>query len=776
MLLRKLKRELWQQKTQFLAIFSMAFIGLLAFAGMDAESAGAELSVTEYYERTNMADYWIKGAWFTEDDCKALERLGEIRTVQRCTVMDGTAPMLVTGDTDAPEMIVQFVEENVVSKPETIQGKEFDIEEKGIWLDERFAERQHLQPEDELTLEIGGERITYPIKGIIRAPEYVHYTSSKNEMMPDYGSFGFAFLPGSCHPFAESKEKLYDTLQVDAEEGSVSKEEADRIKSSIIECLELKDLMIEDRSMHSSCERMDSEIEEHRNISFMFPGIFLVIAFLGIITTMARMTANQRMQIGTMKALGFSNAAVLQHYISFGFAVSLSGSVMGAVVGFLVLPEIMQKSMGQTFLLPEWKTVFTGKVYAAVILVTLLSTGVCYLACRKELSETPAKALRPKSPRVVKASRFEKGFLWKQLDFAMQWNIRDMCKNKLRTGMGILGSAGCMMLLICAFGCMDSIAYMPENMYERLLLGKQTIWFEEATDAFTVGEYAKKYSGQEMQICSAEFTSLSDVSEIESGYVTVIGEGNLIRLQDSKQREVTFGENEVMLSRKMAELLDIEEGSLLRFRILGEDEEKTVRIAGLYQDPSVQGITMSRAMFEDLEFTYMPQRVLTNHALPQWLTEEDGIKSVQDSEQLRADMLASMDVMNMIVFIMALAAVVLGLVVLYNLSELSFVEKIREYSTLKVLGMEEKIIKKIMSHQNFLIGIAGIIVGIPMGDGFLRLMWSSMSDSLDVIVCVSTKSYIYSALITLGVIWISGKIMALRLKGIHMVDALKGVE
>lgn len=775
MLFQKLYRELWRQKTQFFAIFVMSFLGLAVYAGMDAEYTGGTRSAAQYYEETNLADYWVKGSRFSEDDKRALEGLEEILAVQRSLTLDGTAPFLGGREEDVV-VLVQFVDDNRISMPQTIEGEPFSTEKKGIWLGQRFAEAKQLQIGEELTLELDQKRITQPIRGIIRTPEYVYYTSGRNELVPDYTAFGYAFLPGSCYP-GEDEQEIYDTLQIDVGQ-KIEKAEENDFKEKLKATLDKKDLLVADRTQNSSYASFKSEMDQHFVFSFLFPAVFLMIAFLGIVTTMTRMTANQRTQIGTMKALGFSNGTILLHYVSFGGIVSLLGALSGAVAGYYLLTPLILVSLTGVYQLPKWECILTGKVYGAILLVTLLSLLVCYLACRKELKQSPAKALRPKMPKQIEATWLEKSILWKHLGFALQWNLRDIRKNKMRTWMGALGAAGCMMLLVSAFGCMDSIAYMPVELYEHLELGKWTLFFEEEADPFTVGEYAKKYAGQQIQTCAAELSAVDEKGQklIKNGTVTVVDEGNLMRYQDAQGKEIFLGERDVMLTRKMAKLLQVGIGDMIQLRISGDDEIKTLRVTKLYRNPGTQGITISRKLFEGLEYDFQPQKLLTNVSLPKEITEERSVKSVMSSEQQWADMLITMEAMSTIVYLLGIAAVILGLVVLYNLSELSFVERIREYATLKALGMGEQVIRKMIALQNFIIGGMGVLLGIPLGKALLELMLYSMGDQSDMRGVIMEKSYLTAMAVTFGVVGISCFLMSFRTKRINMVDALKGVE
>nr|MCR4704483.1 hypothetical protein [Lachnospiraceae bacterium] len=175
-LLKKLARELWLQKKQFFAIFMMSFLGIATMAGMDAESAGARLSMNGYYESSNMADYRIEGRSFSRDDLRILKQDPDILHAQRCRIEQGKLPDLKMGENET-DIIVQFTEDNVVSKPRVLSGAPYDPLQKGIWLEEIFARANHLSVGDTLTIKLGDKRITQTIRGLVMAPEYIVYYS-----------------------------------------------------------------------------------------------------------------------------------------------------------------------------------------------------------------------------------------------------------------------------------------------------------------------------------------------------------------------------------------------------------------------------------------------------------------------------------------------------------------------------------------------------------------------------------------------------------------------
>lgn len=784
MLFRKLRRELWEQKTQFFAIFMMSFLGLLIYVGMDAESSGAWASAQEYYDTCALADFWVQGACFSQDDAALVRSLPGVRDVQRCRTVDAKAEGIIGKGSEEAEMTLYFLEENNVSTPYVVRGEAFDVNKKGFWLDEQFAGRQKLSPGDELTVKTGDEKLTLKILGTVMSPEHVYYSSKQEEMVPDYGTFGYAFLPGDCYLMMSGNgmpetDSFYNMLKVDTFEtytndGNVSAAMKDEIKK----LLGMDDLLITDRKENASYSTFLAEMEQHRTMSVMFPAIFMIIAVLGITTTMTRMAANQRTQIGTMKALGFSDGRILVHYVSFGFAVCLAGSVCGAFVGAKWFPMIVMNSMKQIYLLPQWKIRFSIRHLMAVLVVTAIATFVCFLACRKELKGMPAQTLRPKAPKNIKPSTFERTAAWRAMGFVAQWNIRDIRKNKLRTLMGVFGVAGSMMLLICAFGCRDSMNYMPEQMFGKLNLNERTIVFEPGTDAFTVGEYARKYGGQQVQISSIELVGKEGTREqkVKSASLTVVDSGSMMRFQDYDQNEMRLTRDDVLISTKMAELLGVQPGEIVRFRIMGEDTVYRVRITGCNRTPTGQGLTMSAQRFRELECDFEPNQVLTNYRLPDDLADEDEVQAVQDAHVRRQEMFDSLSIMNTMIALMIGVAVMLGLVVLYNLSELSFVEKVREYTTLKVLGLQERVIRGMILTQNLIVGVIGVIAGIPLGKAFTHAMFSDMGETQDMVEVITVNSYLTASAGAIVIALAAGLMMSGRIRHMNMVDALKSNE
>lgn len=768
MLRRKLFRDLWQSRTQFLSIFLMAFLGLFVFAGIDAESNGIGLSTDAYYEETKLADNWVVGAGFSRDEVKALEKVEQIESVDRRISAEAKAKL---GNGEELDMELNFMESLNSSFPLLIEGEKFSTDQEGIWLEELFAKEWGLKPGDYITLTYEGREFTEEVKGIILHPEYVFYTLNSDSMMPSYGKYGYGFLSSTEFPVQD--KLVYNQLVIRQNKNSDSMMEKNAFKDMVKDVLDRDDIVVLDRSQNMGLDAIASEQAQHEAMGIMFSAVFLLIAVMGIVTTMTRMTSNQRIQIGTLKALGFSKRKITWHYVSYGMVISAAGSILGAIVGLLTLPYLFLPTMREYYILPEWKTGVSDKSYYAIALAIVVATIVSYLACRKELKDMPAITLKPAAPKNIRHSLLEKSRLWLGMNFSTQWNIRDVKRNKARSIMGIAGVAGCTMLLVCAFGMKDCCEEFVVWQYGGLITGQYKMMFAESASNLEKREYAQQLKGQLIQEGSCEFRN---GNLLKTGSITILEEGNYIHYQEENGNEITLPQYGVALSAKMAKILGLQVGDIIEWHMVGEKNWEKSRITAIYRTPTGQGITMYRQEYEAMQYDFKPTSLYTNMTVPQYMKDSDEVSGVISIEQLKKDLDENMEMMNLMVVILIIAAVVLGIIVLYNMGVLSFMEKTREVATLKVLGFSSGRIRRILRQQNSWITVVGIIAGLIIGYQFLDIMMQTMSEDNDMPTVTYMLSYAYSIIGTWLVSTGVNTILSGKVKTICMVDALKGVE
>lgn len=768
MLKRKLLRDLWLGKTQFVSIFLMAFLGLAIFAGIDAESNGIGVSTEAYYQMTNAADSWVIGDNFTQEEVRELTALPQIDTVDRKIVILGKAK---TGGGEELDMELNFLETMQCSYPYLIEGESFSPEKRGIWLEEAFARARGYRVGDTIFLKYENVEFSEEVKGIIIHPEYIFYTLESDSMMPNYGDYGYGFLSKLAFPVQE--QLVYNTLVISQNHETMAGTDIMIFKELVKSVLDRDDLVVLDQSQNVGMDSIANERSQHAAMGILFSAVFLLIAAMGIVTTMTRMTANQRIQIGTLKALGFSKARITRHYVSYGVAISTAGSILGAVSGKLLLPSLFRPSMSAYYILPEWKTAMSGQSYAAIVLAVVVAAFVSLLSCRRELRDMPAITLKPAAPKNVRHSFLEKSRLWLSLRFSTQWNVRDILRNRARSLMGVAGVAGCTMLLVCAFGCKDCCDEMVVWQYGQLNTAQNKVIFSQSTPEVKKREYSQRFQGQLVQENSCEFRT---ADRVKTGNITVIDSGNYIHYQDNQGNEIAPPTEGLAMSYKLANVLGLREGDFVEWHIVGEKNWEKSRITMLYRTPVGQGITFSREVYERYHYEFTPTSLHTNMSIPAHIRDSDEIAGVISLEQSKQDLDDNMEMMNLMVGILILAAVLLGVIVLYNMGVLSFLEKTREVATLKVLGFSSGQIRKILRQQNSWITAIGIALGLFLGYRLLDGIMQTMTEDQDMPTVVYTLSYLYSIagtwLVSTGV----NTVLSGKVRTICMVDALKGVE
>ena len=759
-------RDLRKNRTQFISIFLMSMLGMLVFVGMDAESAGGAAAADAYYKKYNLSDIWIQGAGFSDEDVRTARKVTGVKNVEKRLALTGTAEKY-----NNAYMYINFMNSNEINSLMLYEGEPYDEEEEGVWLEEWFARTNNIKIGDTFTVKIDSIQIDAVVKGIIDAPDYVYYVSEEDMMYPNYSKCGLAFMPSGMYP--DPANIIYNQLLVDVRDDMADDESIDEIKERLEKAFDREDIAVTDRDQNLSFATFDAEVKQHQAMGLMFAVIFLAIALLGIVTTMARVTASQRTIIGTMKALGFGKSRITFHYVSYGFIISTIGCITGGWLGYMTLPPWILGMFVGSYLLPDLKGRITALDIAAILIAIIVSTLVSFLSCRKELRDPPAVTLKPPAPGKVRHSAFEKSRLWLMLDFSTQWNIRDILRNKLRSLMGILGVVGCSMLLVCGFGCFDSVNGLVDKLYGELMTAKNKIVLSNGADYAYAYDLGLRYKGQMVQELSVEFVSGKTK---KSGSATIVDKGNYIHIQNRDLKPVELNSSGIAMTSKMAGLLGLKEGDFVKWHIVGDDEWQYTRIMQIYRDPSVQGITMRRQVFEDLEYTFSPTSVLTNMSVPSDLVDEDEVSSVLNIASMKAAFSETLEIMNSMVYVMVAAAVLLGVVVLYNLGVLSFVEKTREVATLKVLGFKSARIRNILQKQNIWLTVIGICFGLYCGWGMLYIICTTVSETLDMFPIISLPTYIYSIGGTFLVSTSVNFMFSGKVKTIDMVDALKGVE
>ena len=757
MLFRKMLRDMGRHKTQFISIFIMAFLGVFVYAGIGGEWMGLKKNVTDYYRETNFADIWLYGSGFSRQDEEAVKKLDGITGTERLLAVDGIAKL-----DNSPKISLRFVEKNEISRAYLLKGEPFSAEKDGIWIDDRFALARGLRVGDDIAVTINGLLMEKEIRGTVYSPEYV-YLSDGSGMTPDFSANGYAYLSSRFFPVPE--RIVYNEMLLTADTG-----EAAKLEERVGNTLDGNYSVFLTRDSHPSYTMFSQETAQHKSIGAIFPMAFVAIALLTMLTTMTRIVTNQRVQIGTLKAMGFKKRKILRHYVSYGFWLSLTGSLLGAVLGPLTLPKLFYPSMSGFYTLPQWKPAFDTSFYFMAAITTALCTLVTYLACRTVLKGTPAETLRPKAPRAIKHGILEKTALWRRLGFNAQWNLRDAARSKVRSIMAVAGVLGCTALLVCAFGMNDVMRDLKDWQYRDINRFQSKLAVDETATEDRIRDAIRQVKGEAIMESAVEIKA-NGVKK--TGSLTATDHVTLLEATDENRNRIILPEDGVSLTYKMARQLGVEKGDEIQWHIFGTEKWVTTIVAGIYRDPSLQGIRLAREHLEKLGYKFTATSILTSEKVSE---KVPGIDSIQQTEDLTEGWDDLTEAMMTMVYLLIAAAATLAIVVLYNLGILSFTEMEREIATLKVIGLKSKKLRHLLLTQNLWLSAIGFLLGIPAGKWLIDVIISTAGDSFDMITVIHPTNVLLSLTITLALCILVNLMFSRKIRRLDMIGSLKAVE
>ena len=756
MLFKKMLRDIAKHKTQFLSIFLMAFLGVFVFAGVGGESVGLEVSVNDYYDATNLADGWIYSANLDDDFVDKVNNLSPTKDSERQLVLDS-----IGNFSNDPEITLHFLENNTISKFYLLEGEDVNISDgDGVWLDKKFADAKDLKVGDNISFTFNGVTIEKEIKGLGYSPEYV-YHASDSSIIPDFNKMGFAYLSYEAFPLSDVP---YNVLLVDfngnaSEYNDLLSDKLDGDYNSFVEQAE-----------NPSVSQFSEEIDQHKMMGDIFPVVFILIALLILLTTMTRIIAHQRTQIGILKAVGYTNKSIIFHYVSYGFWLVLAGAILGLILGPLTLPNLFYPSMSATYIMPEWKPAWSMNfIYVAIIMV-VMSLLVSYFAVRSISSENPADTIRPKAPKISSTGFVEKFGFWNKLSFNVRWNYRDAKRNKFRALMTIVGVMGCAALLVSAFGMYDGMHDLKEWEYSQINHYDSKLIVNDNATISGIDNIAEEVNGDKLMEGAIEIES---VTAKKSGSLLVLNGTNLVTPTDYDRNEVKIANDEVSISQKMADMLGVGIGDTVKWHIMGSDKWVNTTIDKIHADPISQGFIMSSDKLVDLDLNYTPTSIVTSEHVDKNYSDIKAVNSMNDMTSSWDEMTESM---MLLVYILIFFACLLAVVVLYNLGLLSFTEIEREIATLKVLGFKTSALRRLLLTQNLWFTAIGFVLGLPLGYYILDIMWQSSGDSFYILPSISLSNFLLTAVITFALSIIVNLMFSRKIKKLDMVESLKGVE
>ena len=548
------------------------------------------------------------------------------------------------------------------------------------------------------------------------------------------------------------------------------------------------------RSYNPGYTGFGQDADRMANLASVFPIIFFLVAALVCLTTMTRMVEEQRVQIGSLKAMGYSGLAISRKYLFYGLLPSLTGGVFGLVIGYILFPKMIFTAYQIMYQMPDIEL----HAYADISLFSLLAAVACTTvatlwACLATLRETPASLMRPRTPKAGKRVFLEYiRPLWRKMSFTHKVTARNLFRYQKRFWMTVIGIGGCTALIIAGFGLRSSLLFTMSRQYDELFHYSGQVTLSDnvlpeertAVEAFLAGDdRIVNYVP-----CAASSATVTTSGYSTTAYIEVMEAdeiGKVVDLFDYKSGEpITMGDEGVYIDQKLSELLKVSVGDTF---FLDGDVRGDVTVAGIYEHYTGHFIYMTPGYYESaLGADGEPNAYLLNftsddtdtcNAIFEKLLSLSGVATTSRMRDTQDTYMHSMERVDFVVVIIILAAAALAMVVLFNLSNINITERQRELATIKLLGFYDNEVSAYVYRENIVLTVFGILMGCFMGHWLhIYLVRSTEIDLMMFGRQTEWTAYVYAAILTM-LFSVAVNILAhFRMKKIDMVESLKSAE
>jgi putative ABC transport system permease protein len=784
-LLKNLLRDIKKSKGQFISILIIIILGVTFYTALNSAFKNLSNSSAKYYEEYRLADLWIDLDKAPASIKEKVEKLPNVEMVTGRIVKD--ASINISGENATLRFItLPDIKNNVVNDINIKSGRYFSGEDSNqCLLDEDFFKANDLKLGEYIYPIINGNQVKLKVIGVVKSPEFIYTLKDSSELVPDNKRFGIIYIKQSFGEAIFDFKGSVNNISIKVTGGS----DVDAVKDDAKRLLKNYGVTSSiDRKQQTSTMMVDEEIKKLQSMGGSFPVIFFMVASVIIYIMMGRMVENQRIQIGVMKALGFTNMQVLAYYMSYSTIIAVSGSLIGSVLGTYMGFSIT-KLLNQYFNLPLSNTKIYGEfVIPASLLTLIFCLFAGYHSCKVIFKIMPSEAMREKSPISGKKIAIEKlEFIWKRiskLDRIIARNLFRYKRRALLTSLGIIFSSS---ILLVALSMNDSVNFMIKQQYGSIQNYDIKVTFSKLVSVDDLNIIKNIQHVTEFEPVLETGIELSNGwKSKEVGFTALIQDPKMYKVEDKSGNAVTLPQNGLLISEKLASTLGIKvnDSVNVKFFFPGKNEKKmvvkgiVVQYLGASTYTSMNNLNsiLSEGMIANSAVLKLENSAFENEVKNK-LKDIPGVSSVESKADSSNALTKNMEAMKSTIGMLIMLSAILLIAVLYNIATINIFERQRELATLKVLGFNNKEIKKLIFNENYIISIFGTIIGLPFGvllGGYL--ISASSTDSYSIPYVVEVKSYVITIILTLTFTVITNLVLMRKIKSIDMLEVLKNKE
>lgn len=764
---------------RFISILVIVLLGVGFFAGIRAVAPDMKNTLDDYYEKTNMYDIYIASNYgIREDIIDKLQKKYDIEAVYNFDT-------ITTKKEDYATKIISYDKNNQINTPKLVKGKMPEAIDEVV-IDNNY--RNEIKIGDKLTID--SELIknnTVTVTGYVESPLYISAERDSTNLLS--GTIDYYLYMNDDNIISPVKTAAYIKLNTDESRFSKKYEEIVKtakkdIKKTLKEEKQTDEKWyVLDIDSNAGFYQYEQDTQRIDNVAKVFPLVFFIVAVLICLTTMTRMVEEERSQIGTLKALGYSDISIMFKYILYAALATIIGSMIGVAIGYRILPDLCFEMYKNMYRLGNIKlSYYSSLTFQGMMIALLCTLGATIYTCRKTLKESPANLLRPVAPPPGKRVLLERiKLVWNHLSFSYKVTVRNVFRYKKRFLMTIIGIAGCTGLILAGFGLKDCIVKMVPHQYEDIFSYQAKINLNEEKTNETIDKI--KENKQIKDILEVHEESITiDNKDTNQSVTLVIPKDNpkeFIKLQDRKTEEQYNLTDGIIITEKLAKLLEVEENDILKFSGTDTYKEKVAHITENYlfhyiylPKSSYKQDEYNTVLIKTKNMTEKEEKELANE-----LKEIPGVSSITFTSSTRHVFDDTMDSFAYVSLILIVSAGALAFVVLYNLSSVNISERRRELATIKVLGFYDKEVYQYINRENTILTLIGILLGL--GTGNILTMYIIKTCEIDMLMFDTTiawPSYLYAILITMSFAILVNIILYFSLKKIDMIESLKSIE
>ena len=764
-------------KGQVISIIVVMSLALMALISSQMTAANLETSLREYYEITRMADMQVQLIRIPAHALYDVERMEGIAHVQ------GRINVDVPYVTDDPDEKVRVKLLSVPDLDEPISdlypiaGQMVRTETEAVTVIEQFANARNIAIGDTVTPYINGREVSLEVIGVAGHPEFVYLMQDEQSLLPDDNAYGVLFmsekLMGPLLGYRDSYNELVITLTPGANANVVAdalEDELDRY--GVQRVLKRDDIM--------SYKMMEEELKQVSAMARVLPTLFMSVAALIIYIVLSRTVKNDRMSIGVMKSLGYSNGQILTHYIQFSLIIGLIGGLLGVIAGtwmsgFYVQLYVMYMNI------PLLRTRIIPESYLLALVITLVFCVVAGLAgARKVMGIHPADAMRPEPPVAGHRLLIERlTFLWKRIAFSWKMVIRNIFRNKKRYATLALGIALTYSVTLVAMNMGGIWDQIFDEQYGKMYSMDYNIDFNRMTSHNAINEL------HQLADLEAVEPRLELPLEVRSDWhrksVAVVGipaDSQMYHLESSPGVPLKLQHNRLYLTSGLARALEVETGDLVLVKnYLPDRDDFWIEYGGdVNQYLGMNGYmtlkTMEHYVADPGHITGLS--VKTDANLTSILDDARNVQQVQSLTQMRELFAEYTELIVVTIGIMVMLGGIIGFAIVYNITLISINERVMEFSSLRVMGFHRKEIFRMITRENAIISLIGILLGIPLGRWMMASMMEAMSTEVySMPGTVSNTVLVQTAVAVIVFVTVAQLATFVKIRNLSFIEALK---